>query len=182
MYHPELYPELAKNNVKAQPLRVKQDIKAQAKAEVNRKKKAIKDSDVEFRLVSRLHIDPAAKTAPTLRNTLLKSWKTSNRLNPEFYSSKFDIEPMFKEMNKLASQYLMPDYKLNNEKYFDRLKYAAKAEEKQLNPFPAGLFSTEEEIYSKENFVNRDSTAINTHSYVSELYAKFVKNNQNVSL
>jgi hypothetical protein len=182
MYHPELYPELAKNNIKAEPLQINRDIKIQLKKEATQIKKKIKAADKEIRVVDKLKIDVKDKTTPSLRNSILSSWKTSNPVNPNQYSSKFDIDPIFNEMYKIANLYMLPNVVVNNEKLMDQYKYALAAEDKDLNPFPAGITPDDEKTFSLEDFVDRDSTSQITYSSIAELYAKYVKDNQKVEL
>lgn len=175
MYHPELYPELAKNNIKLEPLVVQCDINRQLKAEETNKKNQLKMKNPEIRLVKRQALTPKNKSDVSLRNKMLISAKNSNKLNPEMYSSKFEIEPIFKEMEVLANQYFIPNIKLENKKYLEKLTYAEKAQENQMTPFPRGIYQTEELIYG-------ESSSLNNYSSVAELYASFVKNNRPVSL
>jgi hypothetical protein len=182
MYHPELYPELAKNNIKATPLKINQDITRQAKMQETNKKNAMKAADREIRVVDKLKIESRDRSEKNLRNLILRSWKTSNVIHPQHATSRFDIDPIFSEMHKIASQFMMPNYEVQNEKRIERLKYAMAAEEKGLNPFPLGLVPDEEQTFNLEEFVDRDSTSYNTYSAVFELYAKHVKDNQKVEL
>jgi hypothetical protein len=182
MYHPELYPELAKHNIKAEPLQINRDIKIQAKKQETKIKKELKAADKEIRVVDKLKIDVKDKNTPSLRNAILRSWKTSNAINPEQHSSKFDVDPIFNEMYKLANLYMFPNIQVNNEKLMDTMKYALAAHEKDLNPLPVGLIPDEEDAFSLEDFVERDSTSHNTYSSLVELYAKYIKDNQKVEL
>jgi hypothetical protein len=182
MYHPELYPELAKNNIKVEPLQINRDVKIQHKKQKTKIRNELKEADKEIRVVGKLKIDIKDKNTPSLRNAILRSWKTSSSINPENCSSKFDIDPIFNEMYKIANLYMLPNIQVENENLMNTFKYSLAVLEKDLNPLPVGIIPDEDKTFSLQDFKERDSTSLIAYSSLVELYAKYIKENKKVEL
>lgn len=174
MYHPELYPELAKNNVTPEPLTINYDIKVKKKSEITKLKKEAKKNNVEFsKIHSEINLD---RTANNLRNSILKSAKASCKVDVQQYSKKFEIQPLLDEITQIGVTYFIPNTKLEYNKNLMQFKYSLTAEEKGENPYPVGLFGNEdEEFVNGTNNLPEDFTFANP-TYIMELYAKHAHN------
>jgi large subunit ribosomal protein L27 len=104
-YHPELYPELAKNNIKAEPLAIKKI--------VSKKEKKTKES---FQFIK-------AGTIETKLDQLIT--KYANNKNMLTYTAKHQIEPILDEISEIGRTYFglkKPDEDAVKREEFDHSK------------------------------------------------------------
>ena len=175
MYHPELYPELAKNNIKARPLVINQDINQNLKREEAQRRNSIKNSKKEITIVS--SDLESSRTANNLRNSILQSAKLSGRVDPEHFTSRFDIDPILEEIAEIGVKYFIPDAKAENEKFLERARFEYGAELNGQNPQPLSLYTHERRFSLKES-EHIENLGTSSHSKLNEIYAKFINQEQ----
>ncbi len=177
MYHPELYPELAKNNYTGPPLIFNQEFTHKNKVEAARKKKEQKESFIEHRIATKFN--PTRKQED-LRGKYIYAAFKAKTLGPDQYTSKFDIEPIFEEMKSVAKQYFVPNIELDRKKEIERMRRELVAEGRR-ETIPEQNIPLIEQTYS-EGFKDRDSFAALEYHKIVELYRSHVENNNPIDL
>lgn len=177
MYHPELYPELAKNNLTAEPLVINKDIKQKMKLEEAEMKKSLKSTN-EITVIKEEENNQEEETFSKL---VMKHLNTSNVLSKDDYTSKYEIEPILQEISQVGVQYLVPNFANQSEKYYEKVKKAYIYHKNGQNPFPESLYTTLDSEYKAEP--KNITTIANPYSYFAEKYAKYInEDNQPIAL
>lgn len=111
MYHPELYPELAANNVRQEPLEIRPEILHKLKCDGVKAEMRRNRSELTI-----LQFDKEDKE-DNLSNVILKLAKTAKKISKYNFSSRFEVNPIIKEIAKIGIKYLTPDHQdLENDK------------------------------------------------------------------
>jgi hypothetical protein len=177
MYHPELFPELAKNNYKGGPLRILHDEKVKKKTEETQKLKEAKRSLKEHRLVAKLNLNEKDNLAKTLVTSALKS----RNISDENYTSKYEIQPLIDEMKEIAIKYLLPNFESDRNKLLDRIRREVNAEQRG-ELLPNETTPLDELTFNIKEFSDRDSFGLLSYPKLLELYKTHVNKHSQVDL
>jgi hypothetical protein len=178
MYHPELFPELAKNNYKGGPLRILHDEKVQIKKEATMKLNEAKKSMKEHRLVSKLNLK---NNTDNFISEYLKSAKESKNIPHHYFTSKYEIQPIIDEMKDVATKYLLPNFKSEENKILERYRREVNAEQRG-EMLPYETIPVEEKTFNINEFYDRDSFGVLNYSNLIELYRTHVNKHSSFDL
>jgi hypothetical protein len=95
MYHPELYPELAKNNMKVQPLRLP-----------NRTPKKLK---VKVPLDQEITVLKANESFHSLANAIADCAVRSRNQDPNSFTSEYQVKPLLDDIAEIGRKFFAPE-------------------------------------------------------------------------
>lgn len=162
MYHPELYPELSKNNAKVEPLddRLLNRLKEKStRKQIIKKEITVLDNSFNNN-----------NLAKSIQNFSLKA----RNLRVNDFANRFEISPILKEINEVGAKYLIPDYDSSRQSIINKLNSgieALKSESELAYLDYIAAESTDDETFNMQK--------IKDTSNEFDLYLKEIKRGNN---
>jgi hypothetical protein len=162
MYHPELFPELAMNNLQnPEPLVINSDEKRKLSIQKKSTKKEKSLSD-EITIIQ-------DKKSKTLAKKILEKSEIYGKIDKHNYSSRYEVQPILDEIMDIGVKYLIPNFekqKSDSAKTFNKLY--GNILEREI-PIPE-IKETEDELYDL-HIKNEEDLNLNraTYNYIKEI-------------
>lgn len=177
MYHPELYPDLAKNNYKGEKLKNLTELKIfekmQKTIQLKEKKSLIKEHQIVTKFVP-------SRNSGDLKGIIKKFSIKSKSLSNEHYTSRYEIEPMIEDMKSIAKQFFVPNLEIHKNNIIDKVVRESIAEKR--NEILSNEATPIDEITCNSNFCKPDSFNTINYDYIVQLYKSAVESNKPVDL